>query len=71
MRTVDATTATRKFGELLDSLASEGSVTITRYGRAIAELRPVKPTSVRSGEVVIPLNPQAGRDELLRRINRG
>jgi len=48
MRTMTATSASRGFSELLDSIEHGETVRITRGGRPVAELRPVPATTGRA-----------------------
>lgn len=41
MRTLSATEASRGFSDLLDAVEHGESVTVTRGGRAVAEIRPI------------------------------
>jgi prevent-host-death family protein len=48
MKTVTATHASRGFSEVLDRVERGETIRITRAGRAVAELRPVTPTTGRA-----------------------
>lgn len=40
MRTISATEASRRFSDLLDAIEAGETVTVTRGGKSIAEIRP-------------------------------
>lgn len=67
MRTVTATHASDHFTGLLDAVAHGESFTITRSGRVVAEIRPMRPPSTagdlrRAFEGVPPLDADVERD---------
>ncbi|UER53792.1 type II toxin-antitoxin system prevent-host-death family antitoxin [Kineosporiaceae bacterium SCSIO 59966] len=45
MRTITATEASRGFSELLDAVERGETVSITRAGHVVAEIRPAAPTT--------------------------
>lgn len=47
MRTISATEASRRFSDLLDAIEAGETVTVTRGGRSIAEIRPAPKRSGR------------------------
>ncbi|MGO2112832.1 MAG: type II toxin-antitoxin system Phd/YefM family antitoxin [Pseudoclavibacter sp.] len=58
MRTYTATAASRGFSELLDAVEHGDSITITRGGHPVAELRPIRRYTVRElREQLIKLPP--------------
>lgn len=57
MHEISATDAARRFSDLLDSVEHDGnSFTITRRGRAIAHIKPVRPGSGAEVKAVLRTN---------------
>lgn len=67
MRTMTATEASRRFSDLLDAIEAGETVTVTRGGRAVAELRPAPLRTGRSLRTALeeaPLLDDAFADDL-------